>query len=124
LNLDSYETAFLYFYPDTRYYISVEDRISNVVVGSVGRKIVVSKLHYLDSHDPTKLTAYSTSSFVNDIRTITRRAMFPSGSIEFVESDYRLSRETTSRENANKTLPVAGASRAKVKISTPRVTFV
>ena len=110
MNLNSYKTVFLYFYPNTSYYISVEDSISSVVVSSVGRKIVVSKLHYLHCNNPTKLIVYSTSSFVSNVRTITRKAMFPSRSIEFVESDYRLSRESTLRENTKRTLLVAEKS--------------
>lgn len=124
MNVDSYETEFIYFYPDSSYYIGVDEGISGVAANSAGRKIVVGKLHHLHCHNPAKLTACGISSFVDAVRTITLKAMSPSGSIEFVESEYRLSRDKTPRENGKETLPVAEKSRARsMKISKPRVTF-
>ena len=110
---------FLYFYPNTSYYISVEDSISSVVVGFIRQKIIVSKLYYLYYNNPTKLIVYSTSSFISNIKTITYKAMFLSRLIEFVKSNYYLSRESTLREDIKRIILVA----EKSKISKPKVTF-
>lgn len=124
MNVDSYETEFIYFYPDSSYYIGVDEGISGVAANSAGRKIVVGKLHHLHCTALLKLTACGISSFIDAVRTITLKAMSPSGSIEFVESEYRLSGDKTPRENGKETLPVAEKSRARsMKISKPRVTF-